>query len=58
MNNSLSLFVKEMRKRFGLTQVDLAAKAGSGASLCARVGTRKANFANRQGKPGACPLRV
>ena len=50
MNNSLSLFVKEMRKRFGLTQVDLAAKA--------RVGTRKANFANRQGKPGACPLRV
>ena len=28
MNNSLSLFVKEMRKRFGLTQVDLAAKAG------------------------------
>ena len=26
MNNSLSLFVKEMRKRFGLTQVDLAAK--------------------------------
>ena len=33
MNNSLSLFVKEMRKRFGLTQVDLAAKAGVGASL-------------------------
>lgn len=30
MNNSLSLFVKEMRKRFGLTQVDLAAKAGVG----------------------------
>lgn len=30
MNNSLSLFVKEMCKRFGLTQVDLAAKAGVG----------------------------
>ena len=28
MNNSLSLFVKEMRKRFGLTH--LAAKAGVG----------------------------
>ena len=44
MNNSLSLFVKEMRKRFGLTQVDLAAKAGVGLRLCARVGTRKANL--------------
>ena len=30
MSDSLSLFVKEMRKRFGLTQVDLAAKAGVG----------------------------
>ena len=50
MSDSLSLFVKEMRKRFGLTQVDLAAKAG--------VGARKADFADRQGKPGACPLRT
>ena len=58
MSDSLSLFVKEMRKRFGLTQVDLAAKAGVGASLCARVGARKADFADRQGKPGACPLRT
>ena len=56
MSDSLSLFVKEMRKRFGLTQVDLAAKAGVG--LCARVGARKADFADRQGKPGACPLRT
>jgi y4mF family transcriptional regulator len=30
MSDSLSLFVKEMRKRFRLTQVDLAAKAGVG----------------------------
>lgn len=30
MDESLALFVKEMRKRFGLTQVDLAAKAGVG----------------------------
>lgn len=30
MENSLSLFVKEMRKRFGLTQVDLAEKSGVG----------------------------
>ncbi|GFH97928.1 hypothetical protein IMSAGC004_00311 [Bacteroidaceae bacterium] len=30
MSDSLSLFVKEMRKRFGLMQVDLAAKVGGG----------------------------
>lgn len=30
MEKSLSLFVKEMRKRFGLTQVDLAEKSGVG----------------------------
>ena len=27
-NNTLSSYVKEMRKQFGLTQVDLAAKSG------------------------------
>lgn len=57
MSDSLSLFVKEMRKRFGLTQVDLAAKAGVGLRFV-RVGARKADFADRQGKPGACPLRT
>ena len=56
MNNSLSLFVKEMRKRFGLTQVDLAAKAGVGLRFVREL--EQGNFANRQGKPGACPLRV
>lgn len=30
MNESLAIFVKDMRKRFGLTQVDLAAKSGVG----------------------------
>ena len=30
MENSLSIFVKEMRKQFGLTQVDLAEKSGVG----------------------------
>lgn len=30
MSNVLSSYVKEMRKRFGLTQVDLAAKSGVG----------------------------
>lgn len=30
MKNSLSGFVKEMRKQFGLTQVDLAEKSGVG----------------------------
>ena len=29
-NNTLSSYVKEMRKQFGLTQVDLAAKSGVG----------------------------
>ena len=48
MNNSLSLFVKEMRKRFGLTQVDLAAKAGVGLRFVREFGTRKANFANEE----------
>ena len=30
MSNTLSSYVKEMRKQFGLTQVDLAAKPGVG----------------------------
>ena len=30
MSDILSSYVKEMRKQFGLTQVDLAAKAGVG----------------------------
>ena len=30
MSNILSSYVKEMRKQFGLTQVDLAAKSGVG----------------------------
>lgn len=30
MNESLAIFVKDMRKKFGLTQVDLAAKSGVG----------------------------
>lgn len=30
MNNNLSTYVKEMRRQFGLTQVDLAAKSGVG----------------------------
>lgn len=30
MDNELSTFVKEMRKQFGLTQVDLAEKSGVG----------------------------
>ena len=30
MSNTLSSYVKEMRKKFGLTQVDLAAKSGVG----------------------------
>lgn len=30
MSETLSSYVKEMRKQFGLTQVDLAAKAGVG----------------------------
>ena len=34
MSDSLSLFVKEMRKRFGLMQVDLAAKVGGGRGIC------------------------
>ena len=29
-NNTLSSYVKKMRKKFGLTQVDLAAKSGVG----------------------------
>ena len=30
MSNTLSSYVKEMRKQFGLTQVDLAEKSGVG----------------------------
>lgn len=30
MSNTLSSYVKEMRRQFGLTQVDLAAKSGVG----------------------------
>lgn len=30
MNDSLAIFVKDMRKKFGLTQIDLAAKSGVG----------------------------
>ena len=30
MSNALSSYVKEMRKQFGLTQVDLAANSGVG----------------------------
>ena len=30
MSNTLSSYVKEMRKQFGLTQVDLATKSGVG----------------------------
>ena len=30
MGNNLSTYVKEMRRQFGLTQVDLAAKSGVG----------------------------
>lgn len=30
MDNELSAFVKEMRKQFGLTQIDLAEKSGVG----------------------------
>lgn len=30
MSNTLSSYVKEMRKQFALTQVDLAAKSGVG----------------------------
>ena len=30
MSNTLSSYVKEMRKQFGLTQIDLAAKSGVG----------------------------
>ena len=30
MSNTLSSYVKEMRKQFGLTQEDLAAKSGVG----------------------------
>ena len=30
MSNTLSSYVKEMRKQFGLTQIDLATKSGVG----------------------------
>lgn len=30
MSNNLSTYVKEMRRQFGLTQVDLSAKSGVG----------------------------
>ncbi|EJW94117.1 Transcriptional regulator, HipB-like protein [gut metagenome] len=30
MKDTLAVFVKDMRKKFGLTQVDLAAKSGVG----------------------------
>ena len=30
MSNTLSSYVKEMRKQFGLTQIDLAAQSGAG----------------------------
>ena len=30
MSNNLSTYAKEMRRQFGLTQVDLAAKSGVG----------------------------
>lgn len=30
MSNNLSTYIKEMRRQFGLTQVDLAAKSGVG----------------------------
>ena len=40
-NNTLSSYVKEMRKQFGLTQVDLAAKSGVGLRFVRELEQRK-----------------
>lgn len=44
MENSLSGFVKEMRKQFGLTQVDLAEKSGVGLRFVRELEQGKATL--------------
>lgn len=53
MSNNLSTYVKEMRRQFGLTQVDLAAKSGVGLRFITRIGARERDAPSRQGEPSA-----
>ena len=46
MSDSLPLFIKDMRKKFGLTQVDLAAKSGVGLRFVRELEQGKENFAD------------
>ena len=47
MSNTLSSYVKEMRKQFGLTQVDLAAKSGVGLRFVRESGSPPLRPGNR-----------
>lgn len=47
MNDSLATFVKDMRKKFGLTQVDLAAKSGVGLRFVRELEQGKVYLYNR-----------
>lgn len=47
MNDSLATFVKDMRKKFGLTQVDLAAKSGVGLRFVRELKQGKVYLYNR-----------
>ena len=52
MENSLSLFVKEMRKQFGLTQVDLAEKSGVGLRFVRELEQGKTTLRLDEGNGG------
>lgn len=44
MNDSLAIFIKDMRKKFGLTQVDLAEKSGVGLRFVRELEQGKQTF--------------
>lgn len=45
MSNTLSSYIKEMRKQFGLTQVDLAAKSALDSGSCESWNRARRRFA-------------
>ena len=57
MSDSLPLFIKDMRKKFGLTQVDLAAKSGVGLRFVRELEKVNQVLALFGHKVGAVPIR-
>ena len=53
----LAKYVKDMRKQFGLTQVDLSQKSGVGLRFVRELEQGKNNSSSRQGQSGAGTFR-